>query len=85
MCDEKCQEVYFYGKKKEKQWPLISAMTTSRLLCQRCMDVLVPCHWHLGKGKKTKDIPTVCKFGDVFPAELLGLPPPNEKIDYGIN
>ena len=34
ICDKKGQKAYFYGQRKEKRYPLISAMTTSKLLCQ---------------------------------------------------
>ena len=36
LCDEKSQEVYFHGQKKEKPCFLISIMSTSKLWCQKC-------------------------------------------------
>ena len=35
------------------------------------------------KEEKVKNIPVVFEFEDVFPEELLGLPP-QRKIDFGI-
>ena len=36
VCNEKGQEVYWYGKRKEKPCSLISIMLTSKPLCQGC-------------------------------------------------
>ena len=36
------------------------------------------------EGPKLEDIPIVCEFGDVFPKDLLGLPPDRE-IEFSIN
>jgi len=38
MCDEKVQEIYFYGQGKEKPCLLISVIKVSKLLCQGCIE-----------------------------------------------
>jgi len=35
--DEKGRDIFFYGQREEKSYPLISAMKASKLLCQGCM------------------------------------------------
>ena len=37
--------------------------------------ILVLCHDTQMKEEKAENIPLVCEFKDVFPEELLGLPP----------
>jgi len=35
--DEKGREVFLYGQREEKSYPLISAMKASQLICQGCI------------------------------------------------
>jgi len=81
--DEKGREVFFYGRREEKSYPLISAMKASKLLCQGCIG-----YWCFAidtqtKEEKAENIPVVCKFEDVFLEELPRFPPQRE-IDFGI-
>jgi len=80
---EKGREVFFYGQREEKSYLLISAMKASKLLCQGCMG-----YWYYAidtqaKEEKARNIPVICKFEDVFPEELPGLPSQRE-ITFGI-
>jgi len=64
--DEKSEEVYFYGPKREKFYSLIFAMTASKLWCKRCIDILTSCHWHSEKEEKVEDIFVVVNLGMIF-------------------
>jgi len=80
---EKGGEVFFYGQREEKSYPLISAMKASKLLCQGCMGYWCYAIDTQAKEEKAGNIPVVCEFEDVFPEELPGLPPQRE-INFGI-
>ena len=81
--DQKGREVCFYGQRQEKYYPLISAMKASKLLCQGCIGYLCFAIDTRTTEEKAENISVVCEFEDVFPEELLGLPPQRE-IDFGI-
>jgi len=73
--DEKGREVFFYGLREEKSYPLIFTMKASKLLCQGCMGYWCYTIDTQAKEEKVGNIPVVCEFEDVFPEELPGLPP----------
>jgi len=81
--DEKGREVFFYGKREEKSYPLISAMKASKLLFQGCTGYWCYAIDTQAKEEKAGNIPVICEFEDVFLKELAGLPPQRE-IDFGI-
>ena len=74
FCNEESQEVYFYRLKKEKPLPLISIITASELLCQRCIK-----DWHhaidmLEKEQATEHIRIICEL-ELFPkAQTISKP-----------
>ncbi|KAM6582372.1 hypothetical protein CsatB_009374 [Cannabis sativa] len=74
----------FMGKVQGSRIPLISALRTRELLREGCMGYPASV---LDTTKDTLEGPekvrVVCEFPDVFPEELLGLPPKRE-IDFEI-
>ena len=64
----------FEGERIIKPIALISAVTTQKLLRKGCMGYLAYI-LNSNDGPQLKDIPMVKEFSDVFPEELLGLPP----------
>ena len=81
--DEKGREVFFYGQREEKSYPLISAMKSSKLFCQGCIGYWCYAINTQTKEEKAENIPFVCEFKDVFCKELPGLPSQRE-IDFRI-
>ena len=80
---EKGREVCFYGQREEKSCPLISIIQASELLRQGHMGYWCYTIDTQAKEEKARNIHVVCEFEDVFPKELLGLPPHRE-IDFAI-
>jgi len=83
LADEKGREVCFYGQREEKPYAIILAMKASTLLRQ---DYEGYCYHIMDTQEKEEipeNIPIVCKFKDVFPKELPGLPSQRE-IDFKI-
>ena len=60
--DEKGREVFFYGKREEKSYPLISAMKASKLLFQGCTGYWCYAIDTQAKEEKAGNIPVVCEF-----------------------
>ncbi|XP_074328151.1 uncharacterized protein LOC141666044 [Apium graveolens] len=65
--------VIFRGERQNKK--ILTMMQTKRLLRQGCKAYLAYVLDVNKEGPRIEDIPVVCKFPDVFPDELLGLPP----------
>jgi len=73
--DKKGREVFFYGQREEKSYPLISAMKVSKLLCQGYMGYWCYAIETQVKEEKAGNILVACEFfEDVFLEELPGLP-----------
>ena len=64
----------FEGERVFKPAALISVVTAQKLLRKGCMGYLAYI-LNSNDGPQLKDIPMVKEFSDVFPEELLGLPP----------
>ena len=63
---------------------VISALIASKLLRKGC-EAYLACIVNTEVDKlKLADIPVVCEFSDIFPEELLGLPPDRE-IEFDID
>ena len=69
------EEVTFIGERSNNLSNVISAATTRTMVRKGCEAYLV----YVIDTKKAEpslsDIPTICDYPDVFPEELLGLPP----------
>ena len=66
------------------KWPVISTMKASRMLTKECVGYLASIVNTTKKVKtKLSDVDIVCKFWDVFPKDLPGLPP-NLEIEFEI-
>ena len=71
-------KIYFWGKNSKTESPVISLMAARKLVWQGCVAYLC-CITKDGKEEvKLEDIPVVKEFSDVFPEEILGLPPKRE-------
>ncbi|BBN68979.1 transposable element gene [Prunus dulcis] len=76
-------EVTFYGERRVLPTCLISAMTAKRLLKKGCSGYLAHVVDTRNQEMKLENIPVVWDFPDVFPDDLLGLPPHRE-IEFTI-
>ena len=76
--------VVFYGERRRAPSGLISAISARWLLPKGCKGYLA----HVVDGRsdevRLEDVPVVREFLDVFPDDLLGLPPKRE-IDFPID
>ena len=73
------EEFEYSGTSRGRKWPVVSAMKANRMLLKGCVGYLVSV---VDATKKVvtefADVRVVCKFPDVFPEELPGLPPYQE-------
>ncbi|XP_062118607.1 uncharacterized protein LOC133832253 [Humulus lupulus] len=71
----------FQGTTKEKKYAMISTMKARKMLDDGCIGYLASI---VDKDKETElqlaNIPIVCKFPEVFPEDLLGIPPDREVV-----
>ena len=75
----------FKGIHTSSRFPLISAIKDQRLLERGCIGYLASVvDVSVEQKLKPKDVPVVQNFLDVFPEDLLGLPPERE-IDFVID
>ena len=66
----------YKGTPRGSKWPVVSAMKASRMLIKGCVGYLVSIVDTMKKVvTELVDAHVVCEFLDVFPEELLGLPP----------
>ena len=63
---------------------IISAITARKMLRRGCTGYLVVIRNVEAKAGVVKNVPMVCRFSDVFPEELPGLPPERE-IEFCID
>ena len=63
---------------------MISALTANRFLRKGCEAFLACAISSEGNGSNLADIPVVCRFSNVFPEELPGLPPAR-KMEFSID
>ncbi|XP_073121898.1 uncharacterized protein [Henckelia pumila] len=73
----------FFGKGSRAKIPLISSLSMEQLLQTGAEGFLVYALDVLKASPVLADIPIVCEFADIFPDEILGLPPMRE-IDFSI-
>ncbi|XP_041016164.1 uncharacterized protein LOC121258687 [Juglans microcarpa x Juglans regia] len=78
------EEFSFCTKRGNAPPQLISALQATRLLRQGCSGFLDSLVAPPVEGPKLEDIPIVREFLDVFPEDLLGLPPDRE-VDFSID
>ena len=78
------EELTFIGERSNHFSNMISA-ATSRMMVRKGCEAYLEYVVETEKAKpSTSDIPTVCDYPDVFPEELLGLPPWRE-IEFAID
>ena len=64
------------GTPRESKWPIVSELRASRMLLKRCIRYLASIVDTTKKVvTKLADVRVICRFPDVFPKKLLGLPP----------
>ena len=78
-------EVFEYkGTPRGSKWLVVSALKASKMLLKGCVGYLASIMDTIKKvTTKLADVRVVCKFHDVFPEELSGLPPDRE-IEFEI-
>ena len=78
-------EVFEYkGTPRGSKWPVVSAMKVSRILLKGCVGYLASIVDTMKKiATELANVCVVCKFPDVFPEELPGLPP-HQEIEFEI-
>ena len=77
-------EFKFFGDRSFAPKNLISAITARKMLKKRCQGYLALVRDTAAEQKSISDIPVACEVLDVFPDELLGLPPHRE-IEFCID
>ncbi|KAA3467200.1 DNA/RNA polymerases superfamily protein [Gossypium australe] len=65
-------------------WSMISAVKAQKLVRKDCYTFLVYILDSKVPEKKVDQVPTLCKFSDIFPEELLRLPPERE-VEFPID
>ena len=78
------EEVTFIGERSNPLSNVISATTTRTMVRKGCEAYLAYVKNKNRAESSLLDIPTVCDYLDVFPEELLGLPPQRE-IEFEID
>ena len=76
--------VIFRGIRREIAPSLINAMTGSKMLRKGCQGYLALVVDRRQEGTRLEDIPRVKEFPDVFPDDILGLPPDRE-VEFTID
>ncbi|XP_052490787.1 uncharacterized protein LOC128043033 [Gossypium raimondii] len=76
-------EVVMIGERRNYLANVISALVVEKLVRKGCEAYLAYVSVSAFGDSTVKDIRTVRDFSDVFPEELLGLPP-NRKVEFGI-
>ena len=73
-------EVFEYkGMPRGSKWPVVSTINTSKMLIKGCVGYLASIVDTIKKvATELADVRVVCRFPDVFPEELVGLPPYRE-------
>ena len=75
----------YKGTPQGSKWPVVSALKASRILLKGCIGYLTSI---VDTTKKVLtelvDVCVICRFPDVFPEELSGLPPDRE-IEFEID
>ena len=74
----------FLGIRREIAPSLINAMTASKMLQKGCQSYLAFVVDRRQEGTWLEDIPIVKEFQDVFPDDILGLPPDRE-VEFTID
>ena len=76
-------EVVFYGLQKTLPNSIMTAMKASKMLRKSYQGYLAFAIEVRDSGSRLEDIPVVREFSDVFPKDLIGIPPDRE-IDFQI-
>ena len=74
----------FRGIRREIALSLINAMTASKMLRNGCQGYLAFLVDRRQEGTRLEDIPIVKEFPNVFPDDILGLPPDKE-VEFTID
>ena len=69
------KEFRFQGDKSSIPQNIISAIIARKMLRRGCRGYLAVVRNIEAKTRAVENVPVVCEFPDVFPEELLGLPP----------
>ena len=82
------REFSFRGSLSLRRQPVLSFLKARSVICTAC-PVFLACLVFLSVGESLDsrvpyDVPVVCEFVDVFPDELLGLPP-HQEVEFGID
>ena len=77
-------EVKFRGLRRELSSCMISAMTAQKMLCKGCKGYLSYVVETGKEGTILDEIPIVREFPDVFPDDMVGLPPERE-VEFTID
>ena len=77
-------EVIFIGERSDHLSNVISAATARKIMRKGCEAYLAYVIDMVKTKPSVSDIPTISDFSDVFPEELLGLPPQRE-IKFSID
>ena len=78
-------EIFNYkGTLRGSKWPIVSVVKASRMLIKGCVRYLASVmDTTIKVATKQSDVRVVCRFSDVFPEELPGLPP-DQEIEFEI-
>ena len=77
-------EVKFRGLRRELSSCMISAMTAQKMLCKGCQGYLAYVVETGKEGTILDEIPVVREFPNVFPDDIVGLPPERE-VEFTID
>ena len=77
-------EVKFRGIRRELSFNMISAMAAQRILLKGCQGYLAYVVETEKEGTMVDEIPVVREFPDVFPYDIVGLPPERE-VEFTID
>ena len=77
-------EVKFKGISRDLSSSMISALAAQRMLCKDCQGYLAYVVETRKEGTLVDEIPVVREFPDVFPDDIVGLPPERE-VEFTID
>uniref|UniRef100_A0A2N9G885 RNA-directed DNA polymerase n=1 Tax=Fagus sylvatica TaxID=28930 RepID=A0A2N9G885_FAGSY len=84
FCRPDQPELYFEGERKVKPLQIVSSIQAKRMLRRGAVGYLAYVIDTEASEVKLENIPVVREFPDVFPKELLGLPPDRE-VEFSID
>ncbi|GJV37001.1 putative reverse transcriptase domain-containing protein [Tanacetum coccineum] len=78
------REIIIYGDKRKGEFKLCSMMKARKYLSRGCQAYMAHVIDTNFEKKSAKDVPVVNKFLDVFPKDLLGIPP-ERQVEFRID